>query len=774
MLSNIPADLRTLDQWVCATGALLPDGKRDKQPRNPRTGHPADVTDPSSWGTFQDACRCGYPFIGFVLTKDDPYTIIDLDDPETPEQTERHNAIVRTFDTYTELSQSGKGLHIIVKGKVPKGVRRDKVEVYSAERYMICTGNVFKNMPVADYQHVLAQMFEQMDTVVPSVELVQVAGTLSDEEVYTMAARAANAAKFAQLWAGNWRGEPEWPSQSEADFALLAMLTFYTKDNEQVRRLFRYSELGKRDKAVRNDRYLNYALAKLRAKEPAPIDFSKLASNAPTRTEDQNQTAHPVTPTERPAPNPPCAEGTRLGSAVPVCPTGARGRTASARKLSYPPGFIGRLAEYFHSSAIRPVPEISLATAIALTAGVVGRAYNISGTGLNQYIILLAKTGSGKEGVGTGIDAMVQAVKMQCPMADEFIGPSAFASGQALIRVLDKQPCFVSVLGEIGLTIQEMCSPNASTAQLVLKKVLLDIYAKSGFSKVLRSSVYSEAEKNTRIVQAPNVTILGESTPESFYDNLDANSIAQGLIPRFLIFDYTGPRPPRNPHAFAPPPKALVDEFATLLSAALGSSQQRTHCPVPMDADAMAFMDTFDALCDSKINGAQQDVAMQLWNRAHLKALKLAALVAVGINPHAPCVNKECAEWAVQVTEQDIAKILRQFSSGNVGTGDTRMEADLRRVVDNYMHMPAKTRQDYKVPSTLKELPVVPLSYLRRCCRPLASFRNDRRGANAALAAILKAMVEAGELNMVPPAQAVQQFATTVPLYVIGTSWQNE
>lgn len=773
MLTNIPQELRSLNQWVCATGAPLPDGKRDKVPRNPRTGHKADVTNPATWGSFEEARGCGYPLIGFVLTANDPYFVIDLDDPETPEQQERHNAIVAAFNTYTELSQSGNGLHIIGKGKVPSGVRRDKVELYSNERYIICTGIVFKNMPLVDYQPVLDRMYEQMKSVLPSTTLQQVDGVLTDEQVYNMAASAANADKFAKLWAGNWRGEPEWPSNSEADFALLAMLAFYTKDNEQVRRLFRYSALGKRDKHARNY-HMDLALAKLRAKEPPPIDFTKLQTHAPTR--DQNQDCTSKTPANTAGPEAPALPGGAIAihESAPACPKRNGPVDGFRERITPPEGFIGRLAEYFYSSAIRPVPEISLAAALALTAGVVGRAYNISGTGLNQYIILLAKTGSGKEGVGTAIDSMVQAVRFQCPMVDEFVGPSAFASGQALVRVLDKQPSFVSVLGEIGLTLQEMCSPNASGAQIILKKVLLDIYAKSGFNKVLRSSVYSDTEKNTKIVQAPNVTILGESNPERFYEGLDATMIAEGLLPRFLIFDYTGPRPPRNPHAFMPPPKALVDEFAALLAVALGAAQQRTHCPVPMDEQALATMDAFDAECDSHINNALQDVAMQLWNRAHLKALKLAALVAVGCNPNAPCVTQSHAQWAIDVTVQDIQKILRQFATGNVGTGDTRMEADVRRIVETYMAMSPKTRASYKVATALQDAPVVPLTYLRRALRPLASFRNDRRGSNAALAAVLKAMQEAGELQLVPPAQAVQHFATNVPLYIKGQAWQNE
>ena len=143
---NIPAELRELPQWVIADMSLGADGKPKKHPLNPRTGAMASVTDPSTWGTFHDAISSGSKFIGFVLSESDPYCIIDLDDkvdrPATDDQKAIHQRIMSALPTYTELSVSGRGWHLIVRGSVPSGVNRDNVEIYSSGRYMICTGNV--------------------------------------------------------------------------------------------------------------------------------------------------------------------------------------------------------------------------------------------------------------------------------------------------------------------------------------------------------------------------------------------------------------------------------------------------------------------------------------------------------------------------------------------------------------------------------------------------------------------------------------------------------
>lgn len=728
MLDNIPEELRQLPQWVVTSS--------NKVPINPRTGWAASVTDPGTWATFGEAAAMGLPYIGFVLTPNDPYTIIDLDNkpekPATPEQLARHYKILDAFDSYTERSASGTGYHIIVKGSIPSGVHRGNVEVYSSGRYMICTGDVVRNSPILEYQQLLNLLYGEMAPP-PVVTLEDHASSLEDEDVLDMALRAVNGDKFDRLCQGDWRNLG-YTSQSEADFALLSMFAFYTPDNDQVRRLFRMSALGQREKAQRNDKYLDFGLSKIRAQQPPMVDASKLV----------------LQPPEKKAPP---------------------GKTPPTQPLTFPPGLVGQIADYILKTSIRPVPEIALGAAIALVAGVCGRSYNISGSGLNQYLILLAKTGAGKEGAVSGIDNIIAAARPQIPMVDQFIGPGAFASGQALIKVLDERPCFVSVLGEFGLTLRQLCDPRASGPQIMLKKVFLDLFSKSGWTKILRSSVYSDVEKNTKIVQAPNVTILGESTPESFFEGLDSSHISEGLIPRFSLIEYTGPRPPRNLNANLPPSTDLVSRFCELVTVSLTTSNNHTCAGVRVDEEAEQLLDAFDARADAMINSAGSDVDMQLWNRAHLKALKLAALLAVGCSYHNPVVTRDLATWAISFVERDVMAMATRFQKGEVGTGDHRHEEDLRKAFEAYLEMGPEERLQYKVAKSLLASPVVPFHYLRRRLRLRAAFKNDRRGAARALEDSLNDMVKAEILQVVSPLQAMEKFKVTSELYIKGPSW---
>ncbi len=720
MRRRIPAELRQLPQWVCC--------RPDKIPLDPRTGQRASVTDHATWGTFEQALASQL-WTGFVLNSD-PYTVIDLDDKGnlTRDQQDVHARILSAFsDTYIERSINGRGFHIWCRGRLPEAIKRDSVEIYTQDRYMICTGDVAADNPIVDKQRLLEQLAGEMKPR-PMSNFADQEAKLTDDDIWRMASTAANADKFIGLCEGAWHAMG-YPSQSEADEALLSILAFYSKSNEQCKRMFLQTGLGERKKAHRSD-YLDRSLVRVRSTEIAPVDLSMLAS--------------------------------------PINPATIAG---NAKAFARPPGLVGDVADYIYAAAVRPVPEIALAGAIALVAGVVGRSYNISSTGLNQYIICLAPTGTGKEGAAQGIDKLITAVRQVVPSIDTFIGPRSFASGQGLVRTLENHPCFVAILGEVGLTLQQICDPSPNSSHLALRQMLLDLYSKSGWAQHFRSTVYSDKDKNTKDVQSPAVSLFGESTPEVFFDSLSATHIASGLIPRFSIVEYTGLRVPINTASNVQPPKDLVDRFAQLAAVALASQQNRTCLPVSIDEDAQALLDAFNLEVDAKINEAGGEVERQLWNRAHLKALKMSALLAVGENAHYPQVTALHAQWAIDFVNRDVGGTVQHFASGSVGTGDHRLGHDVREAFEAYLTMPPKLRAAYKVPKTMLDKPVAPYSYFVRRLQKRTAFAQDKRGADKALVATLASLVAEGVLTRLAPQQAASQCNSTQALYCAGEGW---
>lgn len=763
--NNIPHEMRIYPQWVVWRYEDQDSKKPTKVPYSAKTGHLASVTDPNTWAGFDECVNAmssgWYAGIGFVLTENDPYSFIDLDDTKGDQTAlDRQIKIFNEFNSYAERSPSGSGLHIIVKGAVPSGRRRSFIEVYSSLRYMTMTGDIYRNAPINDCNELLNVLWGQMGQ--GSVAVAHYAGLAeakeTDEQVYNRAVAAANGDKFAELYAGKWEGM--YASQSEADFALVDIIAFYTQNRAQISRMFRASGLGQRDKAKRDD-YVSYMLNKCFDRMLPPVDVDGLrnkldeaiakkeaADRAAALSQNSEATPHP----KAPAPN--------LNEASKV--------------YTVPPGLVGEIAQYIYAQAPRPVPEIALAGALGLVAGIVGRAYNISGTGLNQYVLLLAPTGTGKEAIASGIDKLMAQVIRTVPAAVDFIGPGEIASSQAVVKYMSKGPTsFVSLVGEFGIYLQQMASVNAPPHLLGLRRFLLDAYNKSGEGKVLRPSIYSDKDKNTAAVLSPAVTLMGESTPEKFYEGLHEGLISEGLLPRFTMIEYHGERPALNPgHLSAQPSFELIDRLSTLCAHALMLNSQHKAIHVVSDPTARELFQQFDAHCDANINTSDREVRRHLWNRAHVKALKLAGIIAVGCNPYDPTITADVASWAINLVVADVRNLLARFDAGEIGidNDETKQLAKVISCVKDFVVSPWPDVAKYagEGMSNLHSNRIVPYSYVQRRLAAVAVFRKDRIGASGAIKRALKTLCERGDLQEVSRATLAKDYGTSAVAYMVA------
>ena len=251
----IPDAMRARDQWLCWRSEKR-NGKQTKIPIDPQTGSFGSSTDDSTWSDFESTLEYfhtgGCDGIGFVFTEEDPFVGIDLDDcrdPETGRPDPEMKSIVKQLDSYTEVSPSGTGYHVIVDGEVPPGRnRRGKIELYDRARYFTVTGEHVSGLPTAieprqpELEMIHREYVDQDSSRGrPSRSDEGVSSKLSNEEVLEKARTASNGEKFGRLWSGSTVG---YDSHSEADMALCCLLAFWTGGNHnQMDQLFRQSGL---------------------------------------------------------------------------------------------------------------------------------------------------------------------------------------------------------------------------------------------------------------------------------------------------------------------------------------------------------------------------------------------------------------------------------------------------------------------------------------------------------------------------------------------------
>ena len=783
---SLPAELRALPQW-CVAG---PDKSPYKAGSNGKLYHASNVVGP--WHDFETACQLAEQFgggIGFILTPQDPFTCIDLDikdstsidkngvpvppDKWTPELHLRNfEQLIGMFSSYTEMSTSGKGAHIWVKGQVQSGTRRFGVEIYSDSRFMICTGNAVGaiqyhisddyviSASVVDAQpkpvEVAQELIDKLAATLTDgrdikAELEEIEAIHSDAEIIDMAMNAANGEKFNDLCAGEWQ-KYNYPSQSEADLSLMSMFTFYSKSNEQCRRLFRMSMLGKREKAIKDDRYLNFTLRIIRGRqqreESAEIHLDLQAVEELGRIRQREAAAEQQVDIQIPAAQPPYSEPPS-SPPLPVAP--------SPGSLPWPPGLAGEIAKFIYNSSPRPVKEVAIVATMGLLAGVCGKVFTLPQSGLNIYMILVARSAIGKEAMHSGVSLLLDKLRNSVPSAQNFVDFSEFVSGPALVKACAANPSFVNVAGEWGRKLKRLAHEDRGDGPMQqLRTTMTNLYQKSGPSSIVGGLNYSNKDQNIAAVNGVAYSMIGETTPETFYNALTETMMEDGFLSRFNIIEYRGERPPANKNPIYVPNEQLTEALCGLVTQALTLLSRYQYSPVEFDPTSRAMLDAFDRECDLQINSTEDEGWRQMWNRAHLKASRIAGLLAVADNYVRPTIYAHHVEWALDLIRRDIAIMSRRIDEGDVGLGDNSRERKILALIKEYCTKPIA--DSYRIPKEMQVHGVIPRKYIQIRIARSAAFTQHRLGASGALDNAIRSLIDNGYIMELDKAKVVELY----------------
>jgi len=782
---RIPAELRALPQWVIAAP--------DKTPLSVDangTLYACSSVAPQEWLPFEQAASIAFQKgfgIGFMLSPDDPYCCIDFDVIDGESQARKGQPIDQSkwthpdmyawiwniatnWYSYVETSVYGKGLHIWVKAKLKKGYRRENLEVYTQGRYIICTGNAVLLHPIADRQasveafvNKYLQPVERKD----AVKLEEIEPTEPDEVIWQRAREAHNSANFIALCQGKW-ADLRYPSQSEADLALMSMFTFYSKSNSQCKRMFRQTALGQREKAQKNDRYLNLTLVQVRTRQAneASVDFSAMIQqdNLKKQLAGTNNaqvdfsgliakmaaTQYEQFIPRTPEPPPPAVAA---AAAAPVLPATA---AAGQEGLPWPPGFMGDLARFIYDSAPRPVKEVAIVGALGMMAGIAGKGWHIPGSGLNMYCILVAQSAIGKEAMHSGISTLIKSVGAQNPTAYKFVVFDDFASGQALTKVCANFSSFVNVCGEWGHKLRRI-GDDRDQSMASLRRVMTDLYQKSGPQAIVGGIRYSAEEKNIEQVSGVAYSMIGETTPKTFYGALTESMMEDGFLSRFIIIEYKGERPPLNDRQRKEPIAGMTQYIASMMTTAMQLMNRPSGgIMVNPTEEAYSVIQAFEKECDGHINGTQDEAKRQMWNRASLKVMRMSALMAVADNFTHPVINLQHVEWALKVIRSDIDSMSKKLEDGDIGLSDHTRESKMLSIISNYLK--SAPSSGYKVPAGMRQAMIVPSQYLLAKCQRLNSFMAHKLGSTVAVRETIRSLCDSGYIEEMNKAQTAERF----------------
>lgn len=698
---NFPQEIKAVPQWVVCFADKIPM----YSPGYQRPLEKASPTDPKTWMEFHTAehlCEMNDGLLpGFVLTPDDPFTVIDMDikDEQTspgkpsewtpPEHMQWFWQIAQGSQSYVESSASGKGLHVWVHGNYGEGKRSSDygIERYSQERFIICTGNVVINSPlstgngVCDY---LSQFLDEKARVV--VVVSDQPQVRSDDEVLADILTWENSDNFEVLYYSpiNMLIPNRYPSGSEGDAALVNFLVKASPNNDQVMRIFRKTPLanrgpkpGQKDKIMADDKYLLRTINNMRSYLQVEIQRKEAEREAMIAMSRNNLAAMMANSAQ---------EQVEVKQQL-----AAKDAEFDVERTDYgfPPGPIGEIAKWIYATSTLPVQVIATTTALAFASALTAKGWRFFDKNLNAFYIIAARSGTGKNAMHQGIGRIVKLMDERGTDGISHVFSAAdMRSTIAWRKKLIEQVNLCSIMPEIGGMLEDLNNVNNPNAA-EKKNFLLSAYSAAHEGTLSGGAEYSNKENNIESKQTElTLTLIGETTLDSLFKNLTGKLAADGFMSRFNYGVYEGFTVDRNYDTKLEFPSWLSDLIAVVNSYQAQYISGGHSYDIPVTDAARERLKTIHHFLQAKLGNEAKmndETLRQIYNRVQERIERMAGTFAVFRNPNGPVVDVEDIDWPHSYIMSSVKMMLDRYKTGEIGElNDSKVRRSIADAILRY------------------------------------------------------------------------------------------
>lgn len=742
----IPNELKGLKQWFCYK--IL---KKGKVPFDIKTGHESDFSKLFNFEECTYKVNMGfYHGLGFYLDDTRKYSVISLNGSNIDLTfIQKFEEIIRTIDSYTETSVSGKDFKIFVRGNVEKNIITGKeIEIFTSNCPIYLTGNSIRKPVIVDSQGYLNQIYKEIDGQGKIIKFIDIEPqkVFEDHEIIKKIKASSDSEPFLAFKNG-FLGDCL--NLASAENELIKIILKHTKNKEQICSIISETKIFDDQKGgayyydkikmfLQDSSNANDLIeAKSAVKEEIKADSIRISKQKQMKLEEQIKETKANIDVNEIA----IEEEYNLQEDY---------KEEIKSKIILPGGRMRELIDFFLGQSVLPVPEISLCGALGMVSFIAGKTFKVSGTGLNQYILLLAKTSVGKSEIENGTYKMFKEIYPNENQIYKFLGPEEIGSGQGLIKYISENDCFGVISGEFFDMTRRIASSKASSADRSLNTQLLKMYTKSNAGVQVRETAYSDKTKNTKIVNSPSFSVVGECNPKDFYGSIDERMVTSGLIGRFSIIPFYGERGEES-ETFLDykPDQKLVDWMTNLAIKCLKFNKAEKYETVEYSVQTTEFYREMASSIRDLINKAEQngsEVAASLWGRFAMKVRKMSACLAVMENINKPVITLEQAKWAYDMQHYITNDIIEKFTRGEIGQSDDGQQvAEVKKAV--YFYLAGDDFKNYRVNIKLRKEGIIGYTFISQRVSGLKCFKDAKPNTNLAIKNALKHFIDCGDIK---------------------------
>ena len=325
------------------------------------------------------------------------------------------------------------------------------------------------------------------------------------------------------------------------------------------------------------------------------------------------------------------------------------------------PGILQEVVDYYNKTAKKPQPQFAVSAALTLGSVIMGRRHVTDQNNYTSlYVANLGKTSAGKEHSITVIEEILN----RAGIDEQLMGPPGYHSAGAVFTALENQPCHLAIIDEMGIHFQSN-NLSGNSNKLDAQRATMEAFGRLG--GVLRPMGYSKqtltkeqkAKTEQKSIHHPAITMIGMSTPDTIYDNINLESIASGFIPRFIFVESVVGRQKSRRLGKKPEPSndliKWVRECFTAhedvgnLSSDFGAQSPPDPVLIPFEPEALDLLDEYEEHVMKRQNELDGQKLAGLLGKTVEIAHRVALIVAVS-EGHT-CIYSEDTEWAINFVD---------------------------------------------------------------------------------------------------------------------------
>jgi RecA-family ATPase len=231
--------LKQHKNWVC--WQMRKDGDQlKKTPVDVKTGRPASSSDPATWAGY-DECKAAvsrgdYHSLGFALTREVGLVVVDFDkvcqEPGAFPEWVRQE--IAELDSYTEISASKRGAHVLVWGSIPENYNRQAlhVEIWGHDKMFAFSEDVYEGRDTIEARDV-TDLHQRINR-----------GAIGPNYKPNLKVERYSTPRYRDLANDDWE-KHGYGSRSEAAMSVLSTLAAqFNGDADAIRREFEKTKIG--------------------------------------------------------------------------------------------------------------------------------------------------------------------------------------------------------------------------------------------------------------------------------------------------------------------------------------------------------------------------------------------------------------------------------------------------------------------------------------------------------------------------------------------------